>query len=100
MPLTIGTRLGPYEMVSALGTGGMGEAYRACDTKPGPAGDLRRNHHPHLAEPTAPHHCPHFMPTIKTQWRSMLSIWAGIGSAPFRGWNVSTSASLGSTVIP
>jgi eukaryotic-like serine/threonine-protein kinase len=33
MPLTNGSKLGPYEITGAIGAGGMGEVYRARDTR-------------------------------------------------------------------
>lgn len=33
MPLTSGSKLAPYEIQSPLGAGGMGEVYRARDTR-------------------------------------------------------------------
>ena len=33
MAITPGTRLGPYEIVTPIGAGGMGKVYRGKDTK-------------------------------------------------------------------
>src|SRR5579862_3230260 len=35
MPLAPGTRLGPYEILGPIGGGGMGQVYRATDTRLG-----------------------------------------------------------------
>jgi hypothetical protein len=33
MPLSAGDKLGPHEILAPIGAGGMGEVYRAKDTK-------------------------------------------------------------------
>ena len=33
MPIQVGARLGPYEIIAPLGAGAMGEGYRASETR-------------------------------------------------------------------
>jgi len=33
MPLSVGDKLGPYEIIASIGAGGMGDVYRARDNK-------------------------------------------------------------------
>ena len=40
MPLSTGARLGPYEILSAVGAGGTGEVYKARDARLLPTGHL------------------------------------------------------------
>ena len=44
MPLESGTTLGPYEILSPLGAGGIGEVYKARDTRLHRIGSLRVSH--------------------------------------------------------
>jgi len=43
MPLHPGTTLGPYEILSPIGAGGMGEVYKARDTRLDRGDDFRVN---------------------------------------------------------
>ena len=44
MPQQPGTTLGPYQIPSPLGAGGMGEVYKATDTRLDHVGALGLNH--------------------------------------------------------
>ena len=44
MPLPVGTRLGPYEIDAQIGAGGMGEVYRARDTRMGRFVAIKTSH--------------------------------------------------------
>ncbi len=44
MPLQPGTTLGPYEILSPIGAGGMGEVYKARDTRLDRRGSLGMSH--------------------------------------------------------
>ena len=52
MPLTAGTRLGPYEVVAPLGAGGMGEVYKARDTRLGRSVAIKVLHPSLAADPS------------------------------------------------
>jgi serine/threonine-protein kinase len=51
MPLAPGDRIGPYEIVGALGAGGMGQVYRARDTRLGRVVAVKALHESFAAHP-------------------------------------------------
>jgi len=49
MPIQVGSRLGPYEVLSAIGAGGMGEVWRAEDSLLNRAVAVAKLHGPQAA---------------------------------------------------
>src|SRR5580658_4848350 len=47
MPLTAGDKLGPYEILAPIGAGGMGEVYKATDTRLGRTVAIKLLHRAH-----------------------------------------------------
>src|SRR6185503_8382462 len=71
--LTPGTRLGPYEIVAAIGAGGMGEVYKATDTR------LSRT----VAIKVLPSHFAHD-PDMKTRFEREAQTIAGLNHPNIR----------------
>src|SRR5215471_10579249 len=51
MPLSVGDKLGPYETLARIGAGGMGEVYRARDTRLQRTVAIKILRHDHTTDP-------------------------------------------------
>src|SRR5216117_983715 len=76
MTMTSGSRLGPYEIVAPIGAGGMGEVYRARDTRldrpvaikfirPGLADDAARRRFQNEARAASSLNHPHILTVLE-----------------------------------
>jgi hypothetical protein len=85
MTLSPGARLGPYEILSAVGAGGMGEVYRARDTRLDPTVAIKI-----LPEPTASD------PDLRARFANVKPAPppTGIAGQPDRGLMRTTSLAL------
>ena len=66
MALTPGTRLGPYEIVSPIGAGGMGEVYKAADTRLDRVIAIKRGDPPRFGAPRRVHPGPLEFPASRS----------------------------------
>lgn len=79
MPLAEKTRFGPYEIISLLGAGGMGEVYQARDTRLDRTVAIKIWAPFHLEEPNNNNaELQAFMLELRTQWYKYIEKTTGV----------------------